>query len=98
MNSTIYFLLSIATGSMALLTWHKSMPRVITLRGRFHGWCEWLLGAGLALLSPALLARSFAGSPVNWQFVLADTAFVAYAFCRFRWLKTQSSGSWKCSA
>jgi hypothetical protein len=98
MNATIHFILAAATGAMALLTWHRSMPRVITLRGRWHGWCEWLLGLGLALLSPALLAQAINDTPISWQFALADTAFVTYAFCRFRWLKSQSSGSWRCSA
>ncbi|SNT19235.1 hypothetical protein [Sphingopyxis indica] len=98
MNIAIQFVLALASGAMALVTWHESMPKVITLRGRWNGFCEWVLGLALALLSPALLDNAMRGVEAGWHFIGADIAIVAYAFCRFRWLRSQSSGSWKCSA
>lgn len=98
MNTLFYFILAAASGIMAILTWHSNMPKIIVMRGRWHAACEWLLGLGLALLSPALLADGLADHPVNWQFMLADTAIITYAFCRYRWLRSQCSGTWRCSA
>ena len=87
--------LSVASGIMAMLTWHSNLPKVIIMRGRLHGSCELLLGFALAFLSPALLADALANKDVPWQFLAADAAMIAYSVCRFRWLRSQCSGSWK---
>src|SRR3546814_21131837 len=95
MNSLIQFVLAAASGAMALLTWHSNMPKIIVMRGRWHAACKWLLGIGLALLSPALLANALNDVPVGWHFILADAALITYAFCRFRWLGSRGPGSGK---
>src|SRR3546814_11200141 len=76
MNSLIQFVLAAASGAMALLTWHSNMPKIIVMRGRWHAACEWLLGIGLALLSPALLANALTDVPVGGHFISADEAFI----------------------
>ncbi|MGV1682892.1 hypothetical protein [Sphingopyxis sp. NJF-3] len=98
MNASIQFILALASGAMAVVTWHSNMPKVIAMRGRWHGFCEWILGMALALLSPALLANALKDVEAGWHFLAADAAIIAYAVCRSRWLSSQSSGSWKCSA
>ena len=98
MNTLIQFVLAMASGAMAILTWHSNMPKVIAMRGRWHGGCEWCLGLAMALLSPALLSTSLSETVIPWHFLAADAAIVAYSVCRFRWLRSQCSGSWKCSA
>lgn len=91
----LLFVLAAAQAALALMIWHKSMPRLLEARGRAQGLCAWTFGMILAIESGILITLAFAGDQVGWLTIARDGGLCVYGLCRYRWSLTISTATWR---
>jgi uncharacterized membrane protein YfcA len=80
--------------TMAVLLWHKAVPRYKAARGDWQGACILLLGFILALFSGYAMQLAYDGEPLPWQRGVFALLLPFYGACRLRRALSISDHTW----